>query len=64
MTKIKHPSDRAQRKRLAAAKALANPLFHQRKINPTKRKKLLEIKDQESKSEELFYTDVGNLNSD
>lgn len=54
-----HPQDRAQRKRLAEAKALANPLFRQRKINSKRRKKLVEIQDAESK-DELLQADAGD----
>ena len=51
-----HPQDRAQRKRLAEAKALASPLYHQRKINPKKRKLIVEILDKET-NHALDYTD-------
>ena len=46
-----HPHTRAERKRLAEAKALQSPLYHQRKINPKKRKILVTIKDQETKDD-------------
>lgn len=51
MNKKHHPQDRQQRKRLAEAKALASPLFRQRKINSKRRQKLVEIQDKESQNE-------------
>lgn len=57
-----HPHTRAERKRLAEAKALASPLFHQRKINPKRRKILLELKDQETKDDlHDSYVTVDNI---
>lgn len=43
-----HPQTRQERKRLAEAKSLASPLFHQRKINPKKRKILVELLEKET----------------
>ena len=57
-----HPHTRADRKRLAEAKALASPLFHQRKINPKKRKKLVELSEKESK-DDLVLANVDPYNS-
>jgi hypothetical protein len=52
-----HPHTRAERKRLAEAKALQSPLFHQRKINPKRRKKLLELLEKET-SDDLHLAHV------
>jgi hypothetical protein len=51
MTKKHHPSNRAERKRLAEAKALENPLFRQRRINGKKRKIITDLKNKEAEDE-------------
>lgn len=57
-----HPHTRAERKRLAEAKALANPLYRQRRINGKKRKILVSIKDRETE-DDLRHTDVSTDNT-
>ncbi len=57
-----HPHTRAERKRLTEAKALASPLFHQRKINPKKRKLIVELLEKET-SDDLQLTNVEPYNT-
>lgn len=55
MTKAHHPTNRAERKRLAEAKALANPLFRQRKVNAKKRNIKLHLEETEKDNELADY---------
>ena len=57
-----HPHTRAERKRLAEAKALASPLFHQRKINSKKRKLKVEILEKESQ-DDLVHANLEPYNT-
>jgi hypothetical protein len=49
--KKKHPNNRAERKRLAEAKALENPLFRNKRIDGKKRKIITDLKAKEAEDE-------------
>lgn len=50
---VRHPADRATRRSIEAH-ALEGALFRQRKINGSKRKRLVELQDRETEHELRF----------